>query len=102
MGIRNFNVRGSQVTERRRIGLNQSLTYTNPSPPLPPQIFYLPLFHSVAKRKLFLGTKDIGERRISPPSYAYGCRMFGDTVLRSGCFRKGLHNLMSFALKKNI
>ena len=66
-GIRNFNVRGSPVRERRKIGLNQSLIYINPCPPLPPQIFYLLLFHSAAKRKLFLGRKDIGGGMGGPP-----------------------------------
>jgi len=60
MGIRNFNARGSPVRESRKIGLNQSLIYINPRPPLPLHIFDLLLFHSVVKRKLFLGRKDIG------------------------------------------
>jgi hypothetical protein len=32
MGVKNFNLRRSQVRKRMRIGLNQSLTYTQPFP----------------------------------------------------------------------
>jgi hypothetical protein len=53
MAIRTFNIRRSQVRKRRKIGLNRPLSST-----LTP-VFYLPLFNSVAKRKLFLSRKNI-------------------------------------------
>jgi hypothetical protein len=39
----------SQVRKRGKIGLNQSLLHIHPFPLISPQIFYLPLFNSVAK-----------------------------------------------------
>jgi len=49
-----------QVRNRGKIGLNRSLIYVHPFPPLSLRSFYLRLFNSVAKRKLFLGRKNIG------------------------------------------
>ena len=49
----------SHVRKSGNIVLNQSLIYIHLFPPVKPQIFYLP-FHYVAKKTLFLGTKNIG------------------------------------------
>jgi hypothetical protein len=51
MDIRNFTLQKSQIRKRGKIGLNQSLIYTNPCNPLLTNFFYFPLFISVAKRK---------------------------------------------------
>ena len=48
MDIRKFNLQKSQVRKTGNIGLNQSLIYIHPFPPLTPIIFYLPLFNTVA------------------------------------------------------
>jgi hypothetical protein len=52
-------LRRSQVRKRWRFGLNQSLIYIHPVPPLSSQFFYLSLFYSEAK-KLFLVKKILG------------------------------------------
>jgi len=57
MDVRNLNLHSSEVTKRRKIGLNQCLiknTFISPAF-TPPPCFYLTLFHPVAKRTLFLG-----------------------------------------------
>jgi hypothetical protein len=64
MGIRNFNLRSSQVRKWREIGLNQPLIYIHRFPSLSSQFFYLSLLKSIAK-KLFLGRKNSG--RIPAP-----------------------------------
>jgi hypothetical protein len=43
MGIRNFNLRRSQVTRMGRNGLNQSFIYTHPFLPTLTTIFFAPL-----------------------------------------------------------
>jgi hypothetical protein len=40
-GIRNFNIGRSQVRQRGQIGLNQSLVYTHPFPPVHVPIFFI-------------------------------------------------------------
>jgi hypothetical protein len=46
-------------------GLNQLLIYMHPFPPFSPH-FFVPLFKSLAKRKLFLGIKNIGGEAGAP------------------------------------
>ena len=62
MGIRNLNLRGIQVIKRVKIDwFEPVLNVHTPLPPtLTPIFFNLPLFNSVAKRKLFLCTKMVG------------------------------------------
>ena len=66
MGIRDFNIRNSHIRKRGKTGLNQSLIYMPPFPPLSANYFYFPLFNSVAK-KLFLGVKNIGGSHLPHP-----------------------------------
>ena len=49
----------NQVRKRGKVCLNQSLTYIHSFPPRSSSFFHL-LFNPVAKRKLFLGRKNIG------------------------------------------
>ena len=58
--LRTFNLQRHQVRKKGRICLNQSVVHIHPFPPLSPHLFYLPPFNSVAKGKLFSGTKNIG------------------------------------------
>jgi hypothetical protein len=79
MGIRNFNLWRSQVRKWGTIGLNQSLVYTHPFPHFQSNSFYLPLFNSVPKIKLFLGTKNKegAQPHLAPsPNYAYAISYF--------------------------
>lgn len=55
MGIRNLNLRKSQVRKKRDWFLPSS-TYTYPPPPT---VVYLAIFNSVAKTKLILSINNI-------------------------------------------
>ena len=59
----------SQVRQWGKIGLNQSSIYEHPFPPISPRFFYFPPFNSVAKIKIVLSRKSIGEH--SPPPYGH-------------------------------
>jgi hypothetical protein len=62
-GIRKFNLRMSQVRKRWKIGLSQSLIYTNPFPPLIPQFFY-PL--QIRSQKKYSSAEKILEGHLAP------------------------------------
>jgi predicted YcjX-like family ATPase len=80
MVIRNFNLQKSQV-RRGKTGLNQSLTHTLLSISL---TLYLPLFNSVAKRKLCLSRENIErEKEFPPPRYNYDYRNFKGTYTKA-------------------
>ena len=65
MGMRNFNLRSSQVINRRNVVLNQFLIYIYHFPPL--QLIFFPhLQLSSKKKKPILGRKNIGEGAICP------------------------------------
>ena len=58
MGIRNVDLRGRQVRKKK---LFEPVRHIHtPFPHSHPNLFYLPLFNSSAKRKLFLGRKNNG------------------------------------------
>ena len=59
-----------QIRNKGDIGLNRSLMYVHPLSPLSIQFFYLRLYNSVAKRKLFLGRKNIGRGGGNSPPFA--------------------------------
>jgi hypothetical protein len=50
MAIKNFNLR-SQFMKRAQIGLNQSLIYVHPFPPLSTQFLYWLFFNSATPQK---------------------------------------------------
>jgi len=60
-----------QVRNREKIGLNQSLIYIHPFPPLSPNFYFLSLFNIVAKIISWV-EKILGGRGEYPPRhYAY-------------------------------
>jgi len=59
MSIRNFNIEGNQFIKEGKMGFSRFLIYRYLSP-LSPHLFYSPSFNTLAKRKLFLGRKNIG------------------------------------------
>jgi hypothetical protein len=83
MAIRNFNLRRSQFMKGRQIGLNQSLKYIHPFPPLSTQFLYLPVFNSATNIYIYIYiyiyilTEKGVRRGIWPPTlsltYAYVC-----------------------------
>ena len=44
-------LRSSRVRKRGKMGFNQSLINVHPFPPFSTNVFYLPVFNSVAKKK---------------------------------------------------
>jgi len=72
MGITKFNLRSSQVKKIGKIGLNQSLIYIYPFPPLPSNVLFAPLQHNNQKKTILkykkMLEKILGGHLASPPN----------------------------------
>jgi len=72
MGIHNLNLRNNELSKMWTDWFEPVLNTQTPLPPPPQkknsfQLFYLPLFNSETKKKLFFGRKILGEGVIPQP-----------------------------------